>query len=236
MICSSCDCGCLVLPFSCLYKKQQRLKRFKIDQYPEILNAVNNFKLIGEEDGGILGNDCFNALCSEIIKAEAFAADYREANIGATGEETEFWFYLPANWKELLNNGYFQNAYATYCMYYYYYLGIAASETSADGDYQHNRSGSSNDGDGGKNITEAESSKKAQIHLSLADKYARLFQENYLHKNKDKFNCLPKDCHIDNHCNDYLKDNYCNCNKSTCSTCNHVKEHKIIKKVRSTWL
>jgi hypothetical protein len=233
MFCPSCDCECLILPFSCLFDRQSRLKKLHVEDYPEILNAVNNFILIGTtEEDGILGERCFNELCSAISQAESQAQEYRKATPNASGEQAEFWFYMPDNWLKLLKNSYFQNMYATYCLYYYYNLQISSSETSRDGDVKHNRTGVNNSGEASSNIDQDESKTKAAVHLGHARRYSSMFKLNFIEKYYSLFKCLKRYC-------GKCKENYCNCGSCSDSLSssapydNHVKKPK---RPRSTFL
>lgn len=191
MICPACDCGCLVLPYKCLYEKNSNLKKLEIEKKPEILNAVNSFVLIGDlSTGGLLGEDCFMQLCENIKESYAQAEQYRKDNPSSTNPETEFWFYLETKWYNLLKNGYFQSMYAAYCLYYYYNSGGATSETSADGDVIHTRTSTTNDGDGSQNINTSDADKKAATHLAYARKHAAMFKNLYLQKYISLYPCL----------------------------------------------
>lgn len=195
IICEACDCGCKILPYKCLYEKQARLKKLHIEEYPEILNAVNSFILIGDtEHEAILGQRCFDALCNDIKQAEQQAQQYREDNIGDKSEKTEHWYYLSDIWRRVLQNSHFKNMYSAYAMYYYYALGIAVSETSRDGDVKHKRAGVDNSGEASENISLEESKSKQSASLGIARRYAALFKNNFLEKNRKSLPCLRDDC------------------------------------------
>lgn len=195
MICSSCSCGCFILPSSCLRGANRRIANFKADDYPEILEAVNTFILIGKNNDGILGIDCFNALCADIKSAQAKADAYREENVTATDEKTEFWYYLSEIWYNLLKNNQFVNMYAAYVVYYYYSLGFAESETTLDGDVKHKRS-SSSDQDAAENIDIKAAGQKTAIQKAQAKGYYDAFINLFWNQNKSKYSCRPKvsDC------------------------------------------
>jgi hypothetical protein len=223
MICTSCDCGCLILPYRCLYSKSSKLKSLGIENKPELLNNVNAFILIGDlTTGGILGEKCFLELCADIKKAEGLADNYRQANPSATGEQTEFWYYLSANWSKLLKNGYFQSMYANYVAYYYYNSKAASSETTLDGDVKHNRGSAGNDGEASANIDLAESKAKESVFLAYAQKYASMFKALFLEANLSDYPCID----------------VCGCNLKVCGIPDKdgtIKLHKP-KKPRSTAL
>lgn len=233
MICSQCSCGCLILPYSCLHDRQGRLKDLKVENYPEILESVNAFVLIGDEYDGILGHDCFMALCENIKQAQEQANEYSENIIDATGEQTQFWYYLDSKWDALLKNMYFQQLYAAYAMFYYYYLGIASSETSTIGDIKHKLQGSQvNDGDGGENIGLQDSNAKSQKMLTIAKKWTALFRKHFWNKSQNMYNCTDIKCHphIDTH------EHKCSCKKSTCQSCNPYPEKPRVTRPRAYWL
>ena len=190
--------------------------------------------LIGEEFDGLLGNDCFNALCADITQAQEQATAYTSETVGATGEQTEFWYYLSDKWKSFLKDYNFQMMYAAYAMYYYYYLGIASSETSPIGDYSHELQKSNlNDGDGGKNIDLETSNKKAQKMLTLAKFYANLFKRNFWNQRRKEYGCYLNKCKdtLHNHTHQH-----CDCNKSHCTKCNPHPETPRITRPRAYWL
>lgn len=237
--CEECDCPCNVLPLSCLYKKQGRLKKIHIEDYPEVFNAVNSFVLIGdnEQTQGLLGQKCFDQLCNAVKSAEAAADEYRQNNIDATGEQTEFWFYLDSNWKKMLKNSHFQNMYSSYLMYYYYAFYVASAEASRDGDVKHNRSGVENSGEASNNINDDENKNRTSTHLGIAKRYASMFKNNFLEKNKSLYPCLPKQCSKCSkyHCNTYQ---YCNTcyNNYNIGEPPHDNKRPPPKKPRSTAL
>lgn len=191
MICSSCSCGCLILPSSCLRGANRRIQNFKADDYPEILEAVNTFVLIGKNNNGILGIDCFNELCADIKSAQAKADAYIFDNPSATDEKTEFWYYLAAIWYDLLKNQQFVNMYAAYVVYYYYSMGYADAETTLDGDIKHKRSSSSNQ-DASENIDQAISGKKSAVQKAQAEGYQDAFINLYWKNNKSRYACRVK--------------------------------------------
>lgn len=223
MICTSCDCGCLILPYRCIYDKQSNAKRLGIENRPELLNAVNAFILIGDlSTGGILGEKCFLELCADIKQAEGQANAYRQDNPSATGELTEFWYYLSEQWRKMLKNGYFQSMYANYVMYYYYNLKIGSSETTLDGDVKHNRGSAGNDGEASQNIDLAENKAKEAVFLAHAQKYASMFKSLFLEPNLSDYPCVD----------------VCGCNLKTCGIPDKdgtIKIHRL-KKPRSTAL
>lgn len=193
MICVSCGCGCRILPNQCLIDANSRVKSFKAYEKPEIANDVNTFILIGKANDGLLGQNCFDALCAAIKEAQNEADDYREANPNYEQNDplAEFWNYLPTIWYNLLKNYHFVNMYAAYMVYYYYKLGFADAETLLDGDVQHNRSSNVNQNDGTKNITLTDAEKKASVAGATARGHYDAFINNFWKANKGAYNCLP---------------------------------------------
>lgn len=231
MICDSCGCGCLILPYQTLYKRQRRLHKLDIEDYPEILDAVNEIALVGDSNSeGLLGNECFTALCNDIKQAQEKANIYIESTPDATGEQASYLYYLSDAWKAVVQNRHFQMMYAAYAMYFYYWLGIAHAETSKDGDFIHNRAASQpNDGDGGQNIDFETSGGMAQKTLTLAKMYANRFKMHFWNKNKKNYDC-KKWCNdgkvylSSNCCDSRTHHNSCNCGLSTCKSCNGYPE------------
>jgi hypothetical protein len=228
MICKSCICGCYVLPPRCLEDADSRIKANKMYDKPEILNAVNTFVLIGVngEEGGILGQDCFDELCSDIKQAEAQAAAYREANPERTSDDemASFYFYMQEKWRRLIQSQYFINMYAAYVVYWYYRQGHADAETTRDGDINHQRGSSQNDNDGSRNISRSDADKRKLNQSTMADAYKSAFIFNYMDKYRSDYGCLPQ------------KEKVCakNCNCKDCST-GHIKP-KRSSRPRPTFL
>lgn len=194
MICASCVCGCLVLPYSCLYDRDSRLQDMALNEKPQLINYVNSFILIGTGNmGGVLGQACFTELCTAIKDAEAQASAYREEFPDSENQEAEFWYYLEndsPNWYLLLRNDHFQNLYAAYCMYYFFATD-ADSETTKDGQIKHKRAGDKNNGSGSENITHADSNSKASVQLNIAQSFGAIFRREFMLKNWKKYSCLP---------------------------------------------
>lgn len=195
MICASCGCGCRILPARCLYDRNSRLKAVRIEDKPEITDAVDSFVLRGSTGDGLLGFACFEQLCKAIKDAQKAANEYKQNNAGANDEQAEFWYWLPENWNELLNNRDFQAMYAAYALFYYYHLGYAAAETTLDGDVKHTRNGNLNQADGTKNIEYKESHSQSAIYRAAAYNYFAVFVNSYWKHNKHKFSCLPPKTH-----------------------------------------
>lgn len=204
MICKSCTCGCLILPYYCLYEVNRNLKKIDIENKPELLNDVNAFILIGvNKKDGVLGEECFNVLCENIKQSHFKAQEYKKDNPSTDHPEGEFWFYLEDKWLKLLNSTYFQNMYANYLMWYYYSRAYAQSESSKDGDVQHSRPATGNDGEQSSNITMEENNSKGQYHKAAAIKYRTMFNRYFMDKNYNLYPCIP--------------DYYCGCS----SGCDH---------------
>lgn len=195
MDCPQCACGCRIIPTEYLEKMDGRIKSFKIDDRPELLNMVNSFILIGtSEENGILGPDCFDAMCEAIKTAQSQADTYNEDNIEdsqteTNEEERNALYYIEEKWKTLIKNGHFQNMYAAYVMYYYYLTGSAAARTTKDGDVSTSRTSGSNEGLGSENIELNDSSKKANIQLNLAQNYSTIFKRTFWDSKKAEYNC-----------------------------------------------
>ncbi len=245
MFCEQCDCGCFILPLSCLYEKQGRLKKIHIEDYPEVFNAVNTFILIGDNEitEGLIGQKCFDELCSHIKEAEQQASDYRINTIDAQGEQTEFWFYLSDKWKQFLKNSHFQNLYSAWLMYYYYLFYISSSESSRDGEVKHNRAGVENSGEASTNITDPESKTRTAIALGIAKRYTSVFKDKFLEKRRNIYSCLPSKCKTCEswHCNSVDYCDSCNSTHNSNSVHNygelpHDNKRKTPRKPRSTAL
>lgn len=228
MICKSCICGCYVLPPRCLEDADSRIKANKMYDKPEILNAVNTFVLIGVdgEQGGILGQVCFDELCSDIKQAETQAQAYRQANPTAPSddEKVSFYYYMQEKWRRLIQSQYFINMYAAYVVYWYYRQGHADAETTRDGDINHQRGSSQNDNDGSRNITRQDSDVRKMNQHSMAEAYKSAFLYNYMSKYSSDYSCLPS------------KSDKCakDCDCKDCST-GHIKA-KRSRRPRPTFL
>jgi hypothetical protein len=176
-----------------------RLKQMEIERKTHLLNQVNSFILIGVNGDGILGLACFEAMCAAIKQAYTQAQAFKQANPSSTSEETQFWYYLPTNWKLLLKSIFFQQLYAAFLMYYYYDTYTSSSETVLDGDINHNRGGAANNGDGSQNITSNDTQKKGAVQKGIAYAYLKSFKVNFWERNKTLFaGCgVEKNCEIE---------------------------------------
>lgn len=199
------ECNCQILPIKLLEKRNSQLANIGLERRPELFEQVNYLVLSGQTlEEGLLGEKCYNSLCQNITEATATAKQWAEDNANSTDPQAQFWYYLEDRWATLLKNRTFQNAYASYLLYYYYHALTGMSETSLDGDIRHERTSGTNDGDGSKNTDMAVQKAKASRFLMQARSFAGLFKRNFLDRNIRSYPCLV---------------HRCDCQKRSCGCC-----------------
>lgn len=125
VLCPDCECGCVPVDIDCI-RKNTRIKDLTLASYPRVFDLTNAFIA-----RNLLGEACFNLLCSAVKAAAETASDEGEAN--------NWQAYLPEPWKSIVKNPYFIRSYYLAVLAWYDMSGDSVTQLTGDGRVSHKR-------------------------------------------------------------------------------------------------
>lgn len=125
VLCSECACGCIPVDLPCL-RRYTRIANLSFENHARLFDLTNAF--IARQ---LLGEYCFNELCSAVKQAAAEASEAKEAD--------KWQDYLSSTWKSIVQSHYFVRAYYLALLAQYDMSGDSVTQLTADGRVSHKR-------------------------------------------------------------------------------------------------